>query len=462
MKPSRARNSNAPSPRPISAAGHHQHEAFRNELPHQARMRGTQRTAHGDLPPAALRAHQQQARHVDARDHQQQRRSRQQQDQQRPHVADNYLAQRLDNRTLSAIRVRILLLQGRRDRLHLRVRLGDVDSVLQASDADQAVAAAPQIAFAIGMKRGPEQRSARRRKQKVSRQHADDGVGIPAERDRLSDDILPPAKEPLPRRVTQHDGARRTRQVLALVEMAAENWRDAERLEEAVGDARALHDLRAFGRRQHVAALVVYIQRAENVVAAAPVEQIVIGKIGARNALHALGSAHQTVRRPVRQRLQQSRIHEREDSNTRPNAQRQHHHRREREGRVLEHLPHGKAQIHPQALKQRHGAALPVRLLRLLHAAQLHHRRPARLLQRHARAEIVVGLHFEMAGNLGGEVALTPLFVKDAADTRQESSQMIHGYSALNVIAGSMFAALRAGIQQAATATASRAAVTPA
>ena len=54
------------------AAEQSKQEPFGNELPHQAPWSRAQCAPHRHLAPAALRAHQHQAAHVDARDQQEQ------------------------------------------------------------------------------------------------------------------------------------------------------------------------------------------------------------------------------------------------------------------------------------------------------------------------------------------------------------------------------------------------------
>ena len=73
------------------AAEQRQQESFGDKLAHQPQRRGAQCASNGNLAPAALRAHQYKARHVDAGDQQQQSGPAQQRQQDGPHIADDNL-----------------------------------------------------------------------------------------------------------------------------------------------------------------------------------------------------------------------------------------------------------------------------------------------------------------------------------------------------------------------------------
>ncbi len=72
--------------KPRHAAGRNQRQPFRHKLPAQPRPRCPQRAPHRNLAPSALRPHQQQARHIHARNEQQQPRPSQQHQQNRPDI----------------------------------------------------------------------------------------------------------------------------------------------------------------------------------------------------------------------------------------------------------------------------------------------------------------------------------------------------------------------------------------
>ena len=69
-----------------------QHEALRKNLSHEPRTSGPQRGAHGELGPAGVATHQQQTRHVGARNQQHQSHGREQDEHRWTHVADDELA----------------------------------------------------------------------------------------------------------------------------------------------------------------------------------------------------------------------------------------------------------------------------------------------------------------------------------------------------------------------------------
>ena len=142
-----------------------------------------------------------------------------------------------------------------------------------------------QIARARGVQGGPELRVAARSELEVAREHADDGVRDPAERERLPYGVLISAEPCLPCSVAEDDRPCRARQVLSRLEIAAEDRGDSKDPEEAVTDPGARGDLNARGRAQEVRPPVVDLQRCEDRVCPLPVQIVRVREVRAGNLL---------------------------------------------------------------------------------------------------------------------------------------------------------------------------------
>src|SRR5207302_10545760 len=129
-------------------------------------------------------------------------------------LAGNGLRERNDARTLSAIRIRVLLLQPTRDRDHVVACLVDRNSVSQTSYAVQVVTASPVRTWTYDIKSCPELDGPERSKMEAVRQHAGDRVQLAAQSYGLPDDILPTAESRLPGPITQHRNVRSIRDLL--------------------------------------------------------------------------------------------------------------------------------------------------------------------------------------------------------------------------------------------------------
>ena len=211
------------APKPEHRSERREHQRFGHELAQQASGRCAEGGADGQLARPALRAHQQQACDVDAGDDQQQGRSPEQHQQERADVAGNHFREGHERRALPAVRVRIDLLEAGGDRHHVGGGGLDRHPILQAGDAVQRVAAAPQVALALRVEGRPEVGRLGGSEVEVARQHADDHVGLSVERHGTADRVGPAAIPVLPCRVAQDDDARPGRQVFAGAEVAAED-----------------------------------------------------------------------------------------------------------------------------------------------------------------------------------------------------------------------------------------------
>ena len=195
------------------------------------------------------------------------------------------------------------------------------------------------------MQRRPELGAAARRELELFGQHADDGVREGVELNRLTDGVGSPGEPLLPCGVAQDYRPRCREQVLAFVEVPAEDRGDAERPEETIADARARHELGPGRRSDHVAAAVMDVERAEDRVQPLPVEVVGVGQIGARNLRRALRDVGQPAPVAVWQRCDERRIDQSEDGDARSHPEADHQHGGYGEGRALDELPRGKAEI---------------------------------------------------------------------------------------------------------------------
>src|SRR5208282_5235209 len=132
------------------------------------------------------------------------------------------------SRSLAAIVLGILQLQLTRYRFHVGQRHLDRDAVFEPSDSEKAVAASPEGAVIVGVKRRPELGITVERELEILGQYADNGVRSAAERNGLSNRFFPSTKPFLPRGKAQNHSLRRRRQILAGIKIAPQHRRDAQ------------------------------------------------------------------------------------------------------------------------------------------------------------------------------------------------------------------------------------------
>src|SRR5207248_9385985 len=152
-------------------------------------------------------------------------------------MANDHFRQRKHARALSAIRVRVLRLQLLRNQRHLRQSILYCDTVFQASNSVEIVAATSLGAGINGMQRRPEFSLSARCKLKVFRQHSNDRHWHSAQRNCLADHIVSSGKALLPGAISQDHGVRSVRQVLARIEISTEYWRNAQSAKESIAHA---------------------------------------------------------------------------------------------------------------------------------------------------------------------------------------------------------------------------------
>ena len=114
----------------------------------------------------------------------------------------------------------------------------------------------------------------------------------------------------------------------------------------------------------------------------------------------------------IGQRAQENSVYETEDRGVGADAYRQRQHRHHREAGIFQEHPTSKSQVLEQGFKKGKPALGPIVFLSLFNAPQLHERLPPRFGSAHARAQIVLDVHLEMALHLCGELPLTTLLSK--------------------------------------------------
>ena len=135
-----------------------------------------------------------------------------------------YFGERCDESALVAIGVGIFVFELLRDRCNVGERLLQGHAVFEARDTVSPVAAAAEIAVAIGMESCPIFGGLRGNEMEVARKHANDGVGISVERDGLAENVGAAAVAFLPRRVAENRGARSGEQIFAGVRSHDRGW----------------------------------------------------------------------------------------------------------------------------------------------------------------------------------------------------------------------------------------------
>ncbi len=169
-------------------AGERDHEALGQQLPHEAPAPGAERGAHGELGRPARRAHEQEARHVRARDEQHEADRAQEHPERPADVADDLPAQAQGLHAPPRVVLGIRLLELCAQRLQLRVQLRHRHAVGQPAEGREAAPAAIVDVVDARRERLPHLPLADPRDERVGRQDADDREGLAVERDRPADD----------------------------------------------------------------------------------------------------------------------------------------------------------------------------------------------------------------------------------------------------------------------------------
>ena len=164
-----------------------------------------------------------------------------------------------------------------------------------------------------GPKRHPELDRAAQGEVERPGQHSDDRARRAIERGRLPDDIGARAEVGVPGGVADDCHARSIRHVVSVVEVAAGDRRDAERLEEARADAPAAHGNEAGRRGQREAPRVVHVEAAEDGLLALPVHEVRMRHVRVRHLPRALGDFDEPRRIVIGQGLDERGVGERVD-----------------------------------------------------------------------------------------------------------------------------------------------------
>src|SRR5207253_326162 len=129
------------------------------------------------------------------------------------------------------------------------------------------------------------------------------------------------------------------------------------------------------------------------------------------------GNKCEFLRMTHRQRLQHHDIDERKDSGVSADSERQRQHCDERKSRRPSQGSQCVSQVLLQYIEERDSTSLAILLFGLLDSAQANHRLPARLVRRHASADIVVDVHLKMAFHLRRQI----VFQTSPAKWRKET-----------------------------------------
>ena len=177
---------------------------------------------------------------------------------------------------------------------------------------------------------------------------ADDREDVAIERDRFADGVGAAAEFALPETVTQHrDGPIRptAAPVIAGREGPAEMRGHAERVEESAADEQALRGSRFATRAQVETGVAVRGDAHQDVLMIADVLPLRIGQRVGVTARIRVAEDDEPIRVVDRQRLQNQRVHEREDGDVGADAQGQREQGHAADDRRLPHLPEGEFQV---------------------------------------------------------------------------------------------------------------------
>ncbi len=171
----------------------------------------------------------------------------------------------------------------------------------------------------------------------ISPQHADDRVRFTAQRKRLPNHFRIPAKPPLPQAVAQHHHVPAVRRILLLRESAAQHHRRAKHAEVALRYVNSVDQLRPVSRDVEPRSRKI-VRRHVLEDRSLPLPLLELRNRRARPA--PLRSRQEDLHNPIRiripKRLQQHRIHDRENRRVRPDPQSQRRNRGNRESRALD------------------------------------------------------------------------------------------------------------------------------
>jgi hypothetical protein len=419
------------------------------------RASSAQRKADGELLRASIGAGEEQVRNIHAGDEQNKSHRAEQHQQDGLHVADDGLAKRRERGTNTLIVCGELHSEMIGDGIHIRLRLRERDAGFQARDAADAQTVAADIESFGGPRANGQVNIFRLKRTEVQVEiggnDADDGEALSVERESAAEDVGLFAEFTSPKAFADESNVAAANLIFSGLEQAAQHRLHAEQGEEIGRKIFAVDALRFACPGENESGMFEDGEVGEGAVVPLPVAEVGIGdgskgEVGFRRI-----DCDQLV--GVRQihRMQQDRVDDGEERGVHADAERQRDDDDAGEARRLAKLAQREFQILCQVLKKGDGAALANGLARLLHSTQMDQRPSARLLWRHADADVVVDVQLEMAlqfrGNLGTHLRVRLGPAEQAAEPGRPCSESSHNvsYSDRNACMGSIEAARRAG-----------------
>jgi len=180
---------------------------------------------------------------------------------------------------------------------------------------------------------------------KTFRRHANDGVLLVTERDRLANDVLIAGELFLPESIAQDRHQRRAESILIGCEIPTERRPRAHHAEVIRRDQPPRQTLRLTSAGQRRLPAARERHRLERLAARAPVQKVRVRDHPRRNLLVPLRHPDQPVGVFERQRTEQHCIDDAEDRGVRANAQRKREYSHNCEALVLEQHSHTKPQV---------------------------------------------------------------------------------------------------------------------
>ncbi len=224
-------NADHPEDQAEHASRQRQHDALGEQLADDPAARAADRGADRDFPSPAGRPHEQEVGDVGAGDEQHQADGAGEHHEGLSSVSHQHVADRVDREAaVRAERVRILALVLVRGCRNPRLCLLERNARRQASGRLEVVPLVGGVCR--NLERDPDRRrGAVFRKIEVA-EHADDGVGLAAQRDGLADRIVSAIEPGLPEQLAEHHDPLGVRHVFSGREGASAQHRRAEQLEE--------------------------------------------------------------------------------------------------------------------------------------------------------------------------------------------------------------------------------------
>ncbi len=243
---------------PGDPAGQAQDQAFGDQLTNEAPASRSERGSDGELALAARGTGEQQAGHVGARDEQHEADRTKQDEQRAAHVADDALAEWLEEDPAAAAGFREPARNVAGDRAQVRGRLRERHSRFEPGDCVEVPDVACFEEFALHVERGQRNRPRREHPRlgasrviEAVRHDADDGVRHTVQAGALADRLWACAEVLAPELLAEDDHWFVRRRIGRAAERPAVQRRHAEHVEVAGGDDRAGDAHRVVAGRRH-------------------------------------------------------------------------------------------------------------------------------------------------------------------------------------------------------------------